>query len=89
MRTSLYTVHSIGKTELDYYKPANVTVKDLHFLWVENSTIRYQSFDIINMIVMLCRDNTPTVQVIITTHINLSSSAEEKNHAYINILSKR
>lgn len=31
-RTLLYTVHSIGQTEWNYYKPANVTVKDLHFL---------------------------------------------------------
>jgi len=31
MRALLYTVHSIGQTEGDYYKPANVTVKDLHF----------------------------------------------------------
>jgi len=32
MRAFLYTVHSIGQTEWDYYKPANVTVKDLHLL---------------------------------------------------------
>jgi len=78
-RTLLYTVHSIGQTEWNYYKPANVTVKDLHFLWVENSTIRYQSFAIINKIVMLCRDATPNVQgIIITALINLVIRCKRK-----------